>query len=378
VEHKGGIEVHTSDRILFKRCRRKWDLSSPIRNNLAPNSGAIAPLWFGTGFHFAMEDIHGYHKYDSGADAFRVYASLFRGDERPSEFDELVEMGVAMLDYYENLWLPRRNEFRTVFVGDKPQVEVTFAIPIPGVVDRSTGEVRDDVFYTGTFDRVVSDPYGRYWVVDYKTAQRFDTNKLDTDPQITAYTWAASQLYGVAFEGVLYMQFLKTIPGSPKILKNGEFSQAKNQGTTYALYTQALKEIHGKIPYEYVDFVNYLASTESPDGDPLIRRDLVRRNEAFQEAELAKIIAEANDMLDPMLQLYPNPTRDCMWDCPFRVPCISMDDGSDWKLQLEEGFVKKGARDGWKRKLEGAGVTLDPDAEGESFAFLEGIHAGNA
>jgi hypothetical protein len=346
---KGAIEIHTSDRILFKRCRRKWAWSSPLRGNLAPATGAIAPLWFGTGFHFAMEDVHGHHRYDSGSDAFRSYSGLFRGDERPSEFESLVEMGVAMLDYYENLWLPRRNEFKTVFVDGKPQVEVTFAIPIPAL---------DGVFYTGTFDRVVTDPYGRYWVVDYKTAQRFDTNKLDTDPQITAYTWAASQLYGKKFEGVLYMQFLKTIPGPP----------------TYSLYTQALRdEYDGKIPYRYVDFVNHLASMESgTNGDSVIRRDLVYRNEAFQRSELDKIIAEAIDMLNPNLPLYPNATRDCIWDCPFRMPCIAMDDGSDVEGILQEGFIRKDMRDAWKKKLTDQGIEVNPDMESDIYSFLEG------
>jgi hypothetical protein len=317
-------------------------------------------LWFGTGFHYAMEDLHGLAQHGSASDAFRYYASLFRGDDLPRESEALIEMGVSMLDYYQNMWLPRRNEFKTVYIGDKPQVEVTFSIPIP--------EAPGNVFYTGTFDRVVTDPYGRYWVVDYKTAQRFDTNKLDTDPQITAYTWAASKMYGVQFEGVLYMQFLKTMADGPKVLKNGELSQAKNQGTSYALYVAALKEMFGAIPPRYVDFVNYLASCEGPDGDSLIRRDLVRRNVAFQEAERRKIVAEIMDMANPDLPLYPNPTRDCTWDCPFRIPCISMDDGSDWGAQLAEGYVQKDGRDGWKRKLKQVNV----DLEAESYSFLEG------
>ena len=47
------FSIHTSDRITFKRCRRKWDFSSPLRQHLAPQGGVVTPLWFGTGFHFA-------------------------------------------------------------------------------------------------------------------------------------------------------------------------------------------------------------------------------------------------------------------------------------------------------------------------------------
>src|SRR5678809_583500 len=52
------IPIHTSDRGIFKQCRRKWNWSSPMRENLRTNPrihGISFPLWFGTGIHLAME-----------------------------------------------------------------------------------------------------------------------------------------------------------------------------------------------------------------------------------------------------------------------------------------------------------------------------------
>ena len=48
------IPIHTSDRSAFKFCRRRWDWSSPMRRNLVPKTVQF-PLWFGTGFHYALE-----------------------------------------------------------------------------------------------------------------------------------------------------------------------------------------------------------------------------------------------------------------------------------------------------------------------------------
>ena len=47
----GSLGIHTSDRALFKRCRRKWAWSSPVRRGLVPVGESPTPLWFGSGFH---------------------------------------------------------------------------------------------------------------------------------------------------------------------------------------------------------------------------------------------------------------------------------------------------------------------------------------
>lgn len=55
------IPIHASDRGTYKRCRRRWDWSSPARRNLVPKvalNGVIMPLWFGTGIHYALEKFY--------------------------------------------------------------------------------------------------------------------------------------------------------------------------------------------------------------------------------------------------------------------------------------------------------------------------------
>jgi RecB family exonuclease len=327
---------------MFRRCRRKWFFQSPLCLNLTSLSEVSPHLWFGSGFHFALEDYHGYRHYHHPLAAFLAYYQATQG-ARPGEALELVELADAMLDYYLR-WLKGHNEFQTLWVDDKPQVEVSWEVPL-----------WDGIVYAGTFDRVVTDWHGRMWTLDYKTAQRITTSKLEMDPQVTAYAYAFERLYGRPMEGMVYMQFLKSPPTPPRLLADGHLSVNKNQGTSYELYKQAIIDRYGNklgaIPPHIMRFCRELKEKEGPEGDRYIRWDFVRRNPAMTTAEEWKIRAETNEMLNDSLELYPNPTRDCSWDCDFRGPCVAMDDGSDWQSMLDDGYCRKEERNQWHRQL---------------------------
>src|SRR5438270_10658262 len=70
-------EIHNSDAALFQRCRRKWNWSSTLRAGLESLDAQPAALWFGSGFHFAMEDYHGYRQFKTPMDAFLAYVNAF-------------------------------------------------------------------------------------------------------------------------------------------------------------------------------------------------------------------------------------------------------------------------------------------------------------
>jgi hypothetical protein len=354
---KNSISIHTSDRVLFKRCRRRWNWSSPLRENLEPEGASHSALWFGSGFHFALEDYHGYNLFGHPIEAFRAYGKATDPKEIPADAAELWDLAQGMLNHYVDNWLPRRKHFKTFWINGIPQVEVPFSVRIPDT----------NAVYEGTFDRVVVDPYKRLWVLDYKTAKQIETGKLETDPQVTAYTWAARLFYGERVQGTVWQQHLKAVPNLPVHLKGGGFSQNKNQKTTHAIYKKALKEQYGGVPTTYVDFLNLLAERETPEGDGFIHLSLIERNTASTNSEVMKIYAETRDMTNPHLPLYPNPTRDCSWDCPFRVPCIALDDGSDWQQILEEGYTKKNygnerLYDTWRSRIQWPTPPLQPAA----------------
>ena len=41
-------------------------------------------------------------------------------------------------------------------------------------------------------------------------------------------------------------------------------------------------------------------------------------------------------MLRDDLEIYPNATKDCSWECPFTEVCLAMDEGLDWMDMLYE------------------------------------------
>lgn len=355
------FSIHTSDRIAFKRCRRKWDFSSPLRKNLAPQSGAITPLWFGTGFHFALEDFHGLRLWPTAADAFAAYAQACSTDEKPANVEELLQLATGMFDHYD-LWLAGRDEFELAIFKEsdsaeaiqRPAAEVNFSIHL---VDLD-GYFNLPVFYEGTLDGIYSHrSTGNFWIAEYKTAKVFDVQKLLTDDQVGAYLWSLSRcLPQSVIEGIVYKQFKKSVPNKITPLKTGELSVNKQQRTTYAEYRKALQELHpgvpiNELPNKYQEMLMYLSMQETPEGDDFINQQLVKRSPANILSQGRKINLDAFEMLnDPAITT--NPTRDCTWDCPFRDVCIAMDEGADWQGLLDLSFAPKcEATEQWQQRL---------------------------
>jgi len=345
--------IRTSDRIQFKRCRRKWAFSSNLRGNLTYSGESPAPLWFGTGFHFALEDFHGYNRFGDPFKAFQAFAAASETADRksgtstvPTDLDELLELAEGMFRHYGD-WQENRREFETLWVLGRPMVELNLLVPLP--------RLGKEVYYSLTIDRLVTDGYGRIWMQDYKTYKIFQTaSKLEMDPQILSYAWGLFKLLGIEVEGMAYLQFLKTVPSAPRLLKNGMFSQAKNQTVSYLSYRRALRDHYGdEVPHDYDDFLEFLMAQENEDGDRFLRLDRVRINPAQRDSEYKKILLEGRDMLNPKLPIYPNPTRDCNWDCSFREACLAMDRGDDWQHILNELFVSRSeADDNWRQYIE--------------------------
>lgn len=339
------ITLRTSERLLYKRCRRRWHLQSQNRGNYVSKSESSIHLWFGSGWHFALEDFHGYNRFGSPYKAFQGYYDAFKrgGLPLPNEADEYLELASGMSDHYE-IWLEDRDEFKTLWIDGEPQVEVNALIDLPEL----------GIYYSLTIDRVVIDPYDRVWINDYKTVAQFDTGKLETDPQITSYLLFAPSIYpDIEFEGMLYMQFKKSVPKEPAMLARGGFSLNKSQAVTYGSYLKALKNYYGqRIPKTYVPFLQMLKSKEDIHGDAFIRRDFVRRGKAYLDAELEKILMEGKEMFSPDLPIYPNPTRDCAWDCPVRPVCLAMDDGSDWEAILNDNYMQYEENKEWRDYIQ--------------------------
>lgn len=184
------------------------------------------------------------------------------------------------------------------------------------------------ICFHGTCDRILVDKYNRLWILDYKTAKSADTDKLDTDDQISRYCWALEQVIGKPIYGFIYLQMTKAVPRAPRILNSGELSTDKRQKTTHGLYRQAIIKMYGEVekaPAKVIETLNVLAEKETPEGDDFIRWDLVTRSTEQKISTYHHIMAEALEMVNTEQYLIPSPTRDCIWDCPFREACLALD-----------------------------------------------------
>jgi len=343
------ISMHTSDRILFRRCRRRWYFESQMYCHLREKDTFNQNLWFGTGYHFALEDYHGYNVLGNPINAFNLYWNSFKKEELPMECHALGELASPMLAHYTNEWLPQRNEYETFIFNGVPQVEVEISIYIPELSEYAG----IPVIYQLKIDRVLKDLDGLLWTQDYKTVGKFDTAKLVKDNQVSAYTWAFPFKYNTKAQGMVYTQFKKAVASEPKILKNGDVSSDKSQNTTYKLYLEALKKRYGELTYpkKHQETLEFFANQENPEGDNFIRWDKIAKNENEMEAEYQKILAEGYEMLNPELSLYDNPTKDCSWDCAFITPCIAMDDGGDYKQIINQNYEKRiNEEELWRKK----------------------------
>ncbi len=375
--------IRTSDRNAFRQCRRKWAFSSHLRGNIGPIQNA-APLWFGTGFHFVMEDYHGLRRFHNPLDAWDAYhkASLRHDPKKvPDDHADLGKMAYSMLSYYLK-WEERRKAslLPTLVIDGVPQVEVNFRIDIPLDPEMLKRYGYDKAVYSGTIDRVVWDPAtGLIWLLDYKTAKMFQTQHFMTDSQITTYCWAASEMYPMPVAGMIYAQHLKTMINPPKPLKSGKLSTAANQRTSHILYREGLIDLHGSVAAASVaeqDYLNKLAQEEDDRYDKFIRYDYIPRSQRMQESEGVKILMECEDMLNPDLPLYPNPSRDCAHMCSFNSVCISMDDGSDYEDELRQNFAPRPAEyDGWREAIvwpeEAAAAEAESAQRAESFKMFD-------
>jgi len=365
------IIIRTSDRIAFKQCRRKWGWSSHLKGNLGPKHLA-APLWFGSAIHYGLEDFHGHNIFGRAANAFKAYcistAQNYKRDLPPDAQDHY-DLGVAMMDYYQDHWLGRypRKPDETYWCENpvtgipEPQVEVNFEIPIPiepgSILDGYAKRLGIDVvLYRGTIDRVCVDEWGNLWVDEYKTAKAAMSTHFQTDPQVTTYVWACSLIYDRPVAGVIYHQFVKKMPEPPKRLSSGKLSTAANLVTSSTLYREQLVNMYGdvmKAPSQNQAKLNEIMGSETQDRDRYIIRERIHRNAQQCYHESQKILLELEDMLNPELPLYPNPTRDCSRMCSFLTPCINMDDGSDWEALLEATYLSRdlGVDRLWRRRL---------------------------
>lgn len=386
----GRIRLHTSDRSSFRRCRRKSLLSSKLWYGLQP----VRPnkhLWLGSGVHKGIERYYGFNENpvavfqdwaQEGIEEIRTEEGLM--EEEKQVFEDTLELGTGMLEHYL-LFAEKHDDFNVyVFPDGTPAVEILFEVPI---VEPSTGEqlfarytnvregmnvgqveelssngfVNIPVTYGGVIDLIVEDSMGDLWIFDHKTAQNFgDWSKLQLDTQVGSYIWALKQLVpdlDKHVQGVIYNGIRKSLPKEPQPLKRGGFSKNKAQMTTFDVYLKTLQDA-GEPLDGYREILEHLAGQEEITADGIttrfFKRQKIRRSPAEVRSMGRDIFYEAVDMVNAQA-FYPNPTRDCSWDCDFYEVCVGINNEEDVQWQLDSLFEKRSdgpasTEDAWQQE----------------------------
>lgn len=364
------IPIRTSDRGTFKKCRRRWDFTSPLAMHLEPSTkyfGVTWPLQFGSLIHTALEEYYSPLLRRDPVEVFLTEWDVFVRDVRSvapeyyeeyeHEFAEHLELGQCMLGAYKE-YAERNDNFEVI------ATEHDFFIPLGFEdVDPRDGVIKP-VYYVGRMDMIYqSNVTGHYGLKDHKTASRIDEEfflKLEMDEQCTSYLWAAqreAEIYDLPYtkiNDIIYNVLRKACIKPPTVLSSGFLSvDRQNESTTAELFEQ---EIQKRNLFEWFNSnlkaQGYLEWLKEEGDRRFFIREPVKRNPYEIEELGRRVIHEAKDMLNALNAaeaneedaphiLYPNPTGEWYCKvCPFRAPCLAMNDGSDWKGMLEENYQK--------------------------------------
>lgn len=395
-------EIHTSGRKSYRACRRRWDWI--FRQNYYPIMTA-KPLEFGSAFHYGMEyyyapETWAWDREVVGNEAILKFIEKCEEQKKAAleatgqnqldseveaDYNERVELGKGMFTYYfkeiapilDKGWVPIR-------------VEVPFMVPIPHPDNRDQGILCTclecvekyekhfstpdidvsiigtpgnmtvsfsgqghmpweglPVVYAGRIDMLAQDDKGHLWIFDWKTAASITVSGekdefLELDDQVGSYVWALKAC-GLDVRGFIYHEQKKGYPLPPKQNVNRRlgrlFSVSQNQNTDYDTYLKTVSEQDTAAWEEglYDEFLTFLRN----EGIVFYSRHQLHKTDV-QCLEIERNIGlEALEMCDPNLRIYPSPGRFGCGFCAFRDPCLSQNDGGDYRYTLETLFERR-------------------------------------
>jgi hypothetical protein len=296
-------------------------------------------LWFGSAIHAGLEGYYksgrkteyaqvAYAKWcnDSYDELAKAYGSLW--DEAEVEYRGLVGIGSSMLSHYAVYDHSAQYQFVPI------SVEQRVYLPIPGTKDHLTARL--DVLGREMHSGMVA-------VVDHKTSSggHAQGRMLDLDEQLTGYAYTYHRVTrGKLPDIVVYDVLKKKVPEAPRVLKNGELSRDKAQGTTFEMYLTAIHEKGDDPTHEY--YREILDALKARGWDDFFMREVSYRNleqvNAY-ERRVKLVLAEMRRVIaDPNLA-YPNPQPILCNGCPFLAVCLQMEDGSDYGHTLSTAYV---------------------------------------
>jgi hypothetical protein len=341
-----------ADRGAFKRCRRQWDLGARERQNYEPARPAAAPdLEPAVRDALAVYYFPGMWDWERSVVLPLVVQGLARSAGRgpPAGEEELAAAEALLRRYFE--WAPGVDRFSPI------QVEHPFEVNLPDPAGGDRELVLADgrpVRYQGRVDLLAGDEHDRYWVVAHRVVDRFaPAGDLLLDEELVAACWALEQVYpGMRIAGTVHNE-LRVAPEPPagtawsRLRRRLVHSdrQVRRSGHQRGLPQHEASGGGRSLPY-----ARRGARARPPadpaavdvQGDGPFRRTRVPRDRAELAAMGTRLAAEALEMVDPGLRVYPSPSPEHCGSCQFEAPCLAMERGGDVGAVLEAGYRDRG------------------------------------
>jgi len=313
------LVVTAADRRAFKRCRRAWDLGSPMRQNWEPDEPAPrVDLGDAVRAALAVWYFPGMWAWDRAIvrplaeEAYRRVATRWGPGH-----EDLATLGNRILDRYFG-WAPSVDRFTPVRVGTDFQV----SIPDPADPVRDlAGPDGSAVHFAGRIELLVVDPFDVYWLVDHRVGPGWaDADELVLDEVGAAYCWGWKRYFiGMDVAGVIYNELrtdagLATPPGTPP----------PGPASVSAVGDRR----------RYVPSDRSTVPEITREGNDAFRRTRVSRGPVELERARQNLGTEVRDMTGPGLSIYPAPSWAVCGECRYRPPCIALNTGADVETVL--------------------------------------------
>lgn len=324
------IPIHTSDRATFKNCRRKWNWSSPARNNLTRKVsifGIYPPFWFGTGIHNAIEKYYDPSYTEDCVVAFeswfemQVNGGYCTEDELPEfidrepklqangmywvnglkdlmptfdidVFDEYLATGVGMLNYYKEY--AAANDNFTVIA-----VEQVFSVP---VLDENGNALympdTRSMPHDWLPDLSLENSYGELMRLEQSLDQ---SNVLPQDgPVYDVYkqVHARGRIDCIIQDNETGRYGIRDYKTASRIDEDYfRHLDLDEQVTTYSYAAEVMAHMYD-LPYKQIDFLDYQALLKAYPKPPTKLKNGTLSISRSTESTTAEMFAEAIDILN--------------------------------------------------------------------------------
>jgi hypothetical protein len=355
--------IHISDVRAYRQCRRKWNWSSPLRENLE-SVVPYAPFFTGRAIHAALEFYYGDRQ--SFAETLDKYFDEERknmeqlGELWPQEvalFHEQIDLIWQIMEHY-SLWQSIDDKTYSDKNLEFIVMEKDFEVPMPTL----SGGDSKALTLGGRLDGLVRHKEtGEYWIWEAKTTRsvRELVNSLANDEQCGAYMYAASKLYKVPIKGVLYNIMRKKAPADPSILQDGSFSRSRNADTTSFHYVRKIREMYPDWSDETIleMYGDVLASLQENESKFFMRYPVYRSDYEIKQL-MRNLYLTAREMVAKKTAIYPAPSwLNCNF-CSFRAPCLAMNaGGGGHEILLAEEFQVRTSATSMRDKTTDEGET---------------------